>query len=231
MPIEQSPHRAAGITFGIFFILAFLSYGAGAALIDSVTGTTDFLADIAANISQLVTGAMLIAIIHSIVNIGLPLIMLPILLPYSKRLTYGYLSAAIIATTILAVGAVFSLMLVPLGQEYLLADHASLPALDAIAAMFRAGGNIAYHLGMAIWAIGGLLFCAVLAKSGLLPRLFPLWGIFGYLVLTLGSISGLFGHNETIEIISVVPGGLFEITLSLWLIFKGFNRQSLPAPI
>jgi hypothetical protein len=46
-------------------------------------------------------------------------------------------------------------------------------------------------------------------------------------VLLLGSISEMFGHNDIIEIVSVIPGGLFEITLSVWLIVKGFNLAAI----
>jgi hypothetical protein len=45
----------------------------------------------------------------------------------------------------------------------------------------------------------------------------------GYLVLLSGSIPEMFGHNDIVKIVSVMPGGLFEITLSVWLIVKGFN--------
>jgi hypothetical protein len=52
----------------------------------------------------------------------------------------------------------------------------------------------------------------------------PVWGIVGYAVLLAGSVLELLGHNVVIEIISVIPGGLFEITLSIWLIVKGFRK-------
>jgi hypothetical protein len=42
-----------------------------------------------------------------------------------------------------------------------------------------------------------------------------------------GSVSELFGHNDVIEIVSVIPGGLFEIALSIWLIIKGFDLSAI----
>ncbi|MFT7519608.1 MAG: hypothetical protein ACI9MC_001750 [Kiritimatiellia bacterium] len=35
----------------------------------------------------------------------------------------------------------------------------------------------------------------------------------------------IFGHNDIVEIISVIPGGLFEVTLSIWLIVSGFGKN------
>ncbi|MFT6409001.1 MAG: hypothetical protein ACJAQ6_002424 [Arenicella sp.] len=49
------------------------------------------------------------------------------------------------------------------------------------------------------------------------------WGMIGYIFLLSGSVMELFGHNEIVDIVSVIPGGLFEITLSIRLIIKGFD--------
>ena len=67
------------------------------------------------------------------------------------------------------------------------------------------------------------MFVSVLYTSKLIPRPMSVWGIIGYVFLLLGSIFEIFGHNDIVEIVSVIPGGLFEITLSIWLIVKGLN--------
>ena len=71
------------------------------------------------------------------------------------------------------------------------------------------------------------MFVSLLYTSKLVPRPMSVWGMIGYVVLLLGSISEMFGHNDIIEIVSVIPGGLFEITLSVWLIVKGFNISAI----
>ncbi len=221
-PADNS--RAAAKLFGIFFILTFLSYGIGTSMVAALSDAPDYLSSIPANTTPFVTGAILMAIVHTFMNIGLPILILPILKPYGERLSYGYLSAAIVATTILAVGSILLLMLIPLSQGYLLSDQASIQQFDVLGMVLKSGGNIAYHMGMAIWSLGGMMFCTVLYRSKLLPRFMPIWGMFGYVTLAAGSISELFFHNNMVEIISVIPGGLFEVSLSLWLIFRGFSR-------
>jgi hypothetical protein len=37
----------------------------------------------------------------------------------------------------------------------------------------------------------------------------------------------LFQQSNVVEVVSVIPGGLFEITLSIWLIIKGFNTSAI----
>ncbi|MCP4418072.1 MAG: DUF4386 domain-containing protein [Chloroflexi bacterium] len=220
-------HKTAARTFGIFFIVTFLAYGIGSGLIESIITAPDFLSNVYANQTQIVAGVILMAIVHTFLNIGLPIIMLPILEPHNKRLAYGYLSAAIAATTVLAVGTLFLLLLIPLSDEYVNAGSAAAPYFETMGILFKKGSFYAYHMGMALWAIGGLLLVSVLYKSKLIPQPLSLLGIVGYIVLVAGSILEIVGHNDIVEIISVAPGGLFEITLSIWLIVKGFNSSTI----
>ena len=216
-------HKIAGRYFGIFFILTFLSYGIGSGLIDSIIKTPDYLSNVFANQIQIIIGVILMALIHTFLNIGLPIIVLPILKPHNKYLAYGYLSAAIAATVVLAIGTIFLLLLLPLSEEFAKVGSTTIPNIETLGILLKKGGSFSYHMGMALWSIGGLMFVSVLYKSKLIPRLMSVWGIIGYIFLLSGSILELLEHNDIVEISSVIPGGLFEITLSIWLIIKGFN--------
>ena len=218
-----SQHRIAARLFGVFFILTFLSYGIGSALIQSIVGEPDYLLAVHSNKSTIVTGAILMALVHTFMNIGLPVIMLPILIPFNKRLAFGYLGSAIAATIVLVTGAIFLLLLIPLSDSFVAVDTLPAPYFETVGNLLKSGGIYAYHIGMALWSLGGLMLCVVLFQSNLIPRAMSVWGMIGYLVLITGSTSELYVHNDMVDILSVIPGGLFEITLSFWLIIKGFN--------
>ncbi|MCG6975073.1 MAG: DUF4386 domain-containing protein [Acidiferrobacterales bacterium] len=216
-------HKTAARVFGIFFIIAFLSYGIGSGLVNSIASSPNYLANVYANKTTIVVGVILMALVHSFVNIGLPVIMLPILKPFNRYLTYGYLSAAIAATVVLVVGAIFLLLLVPLSDEFVKTGSITSSNFDSMGVLLKKGGAFSYQLGMALWGLGGLMFVSVLYKSKLVPRLFSYWGFVGYIVFVAGTILELFGNN--VGVILSIPGGLFEIFLSLWLIVKGFNSS------
>lgn len=212
-------------TFGIFFLLAFLSYGLGSGLINSITDATDALFNVNTNKTQLIVGVILLALIHTIVNIGLPVLMVPILKPYNKFLSYGYLSAGIAATVILIIGSIFSMLLVPLSSMYINADSTDLLHYETIGTILTKGNYFAYQIGMAVWGFGGLMFCYLLFISKLVPKGFAIWGFLGYIVFISGTILELFEYNVGVQL--AIPGGLFEISLSIWLIIKGFKESRL----
>ena len=87
------------------------------------------------------------------------------------------------------------------------------------------GNFYAYQIGMAIWGIGGLMFCYLLLVSKLVPQWITIWGFVGYLVFIAGTILELFGISIGVQL--SLPGGLFEILLSIWLIVKGFREVEI----
>lgn len=215
--------RTAARLFGVFFILTFLSYGVGASLIETVVGAPDLLASVAANKTLIMTGALLMAVVHTVLNVAMPAVLLPILKRYSPTLAYGYLALAVTATVVLVLGAVFLLLLMPLADAYV---SSSSPEghLGTQAVILRQGGFFSYQLGMAIWGVGGLALCAVLYRAGLVPRLLSLWGVFGYVVFIAGTVLEILGYSG-VGLLCSAPGGLFEVSLSLWLMVKGFEAQ------
>jgi hypothetical protein len=217
----MNTHKIAARVFGIFFIITFLSYGIGSGLVDSIVNAPDFLTHISGNKITIVIGVILMAVIHTIVNIALAVIMLPILKPFNKTLSYGYLCAAITATILLTVGAIFLLLLLPLSDEYIRLGSSDALNFEALGTILKKGGYFSYQIGMAIWGFGGLLLCYILYKSKLVPRLFSVWGFIGYIIFIVGTILELFGYD--VGVLLSIPGGLFEVSLSVWLIIKGFN--------
>lgn len=221
----MNSHRNVARLFGVFFIIAFLSYGTGSGIIAFSTGIQEFLATVYANKTMLIVGAILIALVHTFVNIGLPVLMLPILKPFNKTLSYGYLSLGIASTTIAVVGAIFLLLLVPLADEYVNAGSTPTSHFETIGIVLQTGGAYAYQIAMAIWGLGGLLFVSILYQSKLVPRFISLWGMIGYIVFIAGTILELFGYP--VGVLLALPGGLFELALSVWLIIKGFNASAI----
>ncbi len=221
---HQSPHRRAAIVYGVLFLLSFLSYGTGSSLVAELADSPQGLEAVADSTPLFVFGIVLMAVVHTFTNIGLAVVMFTILKPFNQIVAFGYVSAAVTATIIATVGALFMLLLVPLSEAFLVSSSEPI-YLDSLASLLKKGGFYGYQLSMTIWGIGGILFCYLLSISKLVPRVFPVWGIIGYLVFMVGTLGEMFGYS--IGLALSAPGGLFEVSLSLWLNIRGFNRPKL----
>ena len=91
---------------------------------------------------------------------------------------------------------------------------ASAPAYyETLAHPFYKGNFYTYQIGMAILGIGGLALTYTLIQSRLVPRPLAIWGFVGYIIHATGAVLELFGLPYAVYFI--IPGGLFEIALSL----------------
>ncbi len=213
-------HKIKARAIGIVLILSFIAYGFGTGLISSLTESPNFLANIQAHKMKVVVGALLIAFIHTILNIGLASLVFPIINPYNKNIAYSYFSAVITATILLIVGAIFLLLLIPLSDESMKLKLANGNYLQTLSVLCTQGNFYAYQLGMSLWGVGGLMLCYLLYTSTLIPKFLSVYGFIGYVVFIIGTLFELMGNS--VGLFLSIPGGLFEISLSIWLIIKGF---------
>jgi len=188
--------RTTARIVGILFLSGFLAYGIGTSIVTSSIASSGDTAD------PVLLGAALM-LLNSAIVIGIGLLMHPILRPHNKTVAAGYLGTRIFEGVSLAVGVVSLLVLTG-------------PA--AIAANF-----VAYNLAMAGLGIGSLFFCAVLFRSGIVPRFLAGWGFLGYAFFAGGSLLELSGVTGA-GLVGAIPGGLFEVTFGVWLIARGFRR-------
>ena len=78
--------------------------------------------------------------------------------------------------------------------------------------------------------MSAVLLGTLMYRSGLVPRAIPLMGLFGAPLLITSTVTVLFGIIEPISpwtAIATLPIALWEISLGVWLVVKGFR----PSPI
>jgi hypothetical protein len=212
--------------FGFFFILSFLSYGIGMGLMEIVQNTDVSPKDIVASRNQIVLGVILVSVFHTLFNIGLVVVMLNVIKPYNQVFSYLYFCFGLAGALLLAIGGISLISLIPV-YDYLIGINGEndLQLLSLVAYASRLN-FYTYQVGMFLWGCGGLFLCYLLYVFNLVPRMFPAWGLIGYLIFILGTCLELFGHP--VGVLLSIPGGLFEISLSLWLIVKGFSPARIP---
>jgi hypothetical protein len=208
---------------GALFLAGFLLYGVGFGLVTSVTVAPDFLATISGHQTILVLGAFLM-LLNSVVDVGKGVLFFPILERHGKRTALAYLAAMIVEVVLLAVGVLALLMVVPIAQHGVHAGQASVGWANALGSLAVQSNAMAYQLAEMSLGFGAIFLCALLVRARLIPRFLAGWGVIGYAMLAAGSIAEIFGIH--IGLVLSIPGGLFEVALSLWLLIKGFAPEA-----
>jgi hypothetical protein len=79
-------------------------------------------------------------------------------------------------------------------------------------------------------SLGGTILAFLLYRSQLIPRPIAILGLIGYPVLLLGTILAMFNVTTVTHgagLVALIPGGLFELILPIWLFAKGFNESAM----
>jgi hypothetical protein len=208
---------------GALFLLGFLSYGVGNALVASVTGASGFLSTISAHQITLVLGAFLM-LLNSVVVVGMGVLFFPILENHGKRTALAYLASRMVEAILLAIGVLSLLMIPSLAQQAVDAGQASAGWAKALGSLAVQANTMAYQIAEMSLGLGGIFLCALLFRVRLIPRWLAGWGLIGYAILLIGFIAEIFGIH--ISLIFSIPGGLFELALAFWLLIKGFQPEA-----
>ena len=183
---------------GVLFLAGFLAYGVGSLIATGIIRSGDR----GDSTALFVTGAALM-LLNSAFVIGIGVLMFPILRPHNEAIAAGYLGTRIFEGVGLAIGVVSLIAVTGSGS----------PAINA--------NSVSYNVAEAGLGIGSLFFCALLFRTGLVPRFLAVWGFIGYACFAGGTLLELFGVAGA-GLVGAIPGGLFELTFGIWLIARGF---------
>lgn len=94
--------------------------------------------------------------------------------------------------------------------------------LQALARFFLILSGAGYYILLAVMGVGGVVFCYLFYTSGYIPRFLAAWGIITYSTMILYGFINILLQNAPSELAyAMAPGALFEVSIGLWLIFKG----------
>jgi hypothetical protein len=199
---------------GALFLAGFVVYGVGFSLVNSVISAPDFLSTISARQTTLVIGAFLM-LLNTVVDVGKGVLFFPILEKHGKRTALAYLSALLVQVVLLDIGVLCLLMIVPLGQ------FSGQSWAEGLGSILTQSNTMAYQIGQATLAVGGIFMTSLLFRTRLIPRPLAALGVIGYAIHVAGAIAEIFGIH--VSMILLIPGMIFELALPIWLIIKGFQ--------
>jgi hypothetical protein len=180
--------------------------------------------------TRVVLGCVL-DLINAIAAIGTAVTLYPVVKRQHEGVALGFVTARMFEAAVIVIGVVSLLAVVTLRQNLGGRAGASDGSLIAIGQTLVAIRDWTFTLGPGLVpGISALLLGSLMYRSGLVPRLIPLMGLIGAPLLIAASIVTIFNNNTRITVlaaISTAPIFLWELSLGVWLVVKGFN----PSPI
>jgi hypothetical protein len=214
--------QTIGRVFGWFFLATFLTaipaYFIGYARIledpSLITGTgTDPTAGLAT--------AATLEILLIIANVATAVVAYPILKRESEIGAVGYLSARLVEGIFIAIGIVSALSFLLMRQEATATDPAFGEAF--VATYYRA-----FLVGPGFMAgfANGVILGFMMYRSGLVPRGMAMLGLVGGPLVMVTGIAVMFNVIErggAVQSIATIPEFVWELSLSIYCIVKGFR--------
>ena len=218
-------YRGTAVLVGALFLISTATFILSNVLMTPILGAPNFLAAVADH-SQLMIAATLIALIEGVATVGIALALYPILKRQHPALALGYAGMRIAELAIAAVGfGLGGLLLVTLSAT---ATHGA--SSETLGTLLVALRHWTLMLVYVYTALGGLMLSYMLLRNRLVPRWLAVLGLIGYPALLGVSVLDMLGIVDTVAglgLVGLVPGGLFEFILPIWLFAKGFNVTAL----
>ncbi len=218
--------RKTALVAGILYLITFLASIPAVFLLGPVLTNPNYILGAGAD-TQVIGGAFF-DLVNALACIGTAVALYSVVKRQHEGLALGFITARIFEAAVIVIGVVSILSVVTLRQPG--ATGAEATSLVTVGSALVAIRNWTFLLGPSlIPGINALLLGTLMYRSRLVPRVIPVVGLIGAPLLLSSAIGTMFGINDTVSVWSAIalPGIFFwELTLGLWMTFKGFNRSA-----
>src|SRR5207253_8566351 len=213
--------RKTSLVAGVLYLLTFVSIPT-LFLYGQVKGA-NYIIGAGPDTAAIIGG--ILEIIVALAGIGTAVVLFPVLKKQNEAAALGLVASRILESGTIFVGVAFILSIVTLRQTG--AGAGALVTSHALATLY----DRIFLLGPSFMpVVDDLLLGFLLYQSRLVPRGLSLIGIVGGPILLAGYLAvmfGLLGQHAPLEGLASLPVALFELSLGVWLVVKGFQ----PSPI
>lgn len=215
----MTPSRKTALLAGVLYLLTFVSSIPALALLGPVLHDARFVLG-----SGSETGVR-VGVVLDLVNAGACVGTAVVL--YETLRTYGAAALGFVASRVLEAAIIVLGVVCLLGVVTLRGGAGDPATLQAVAAGLVAVRDWTFLLGPGLMAgINALLLGTLMYRSRLVPRPIPLVGLIGAPIHLVAVLASVFGLNHQLSLwsgLSAAPIALWELSLGLWLTFRGFS--------
>src|SRR5918999_468829 len=225
VPVDSM--RTTALVAGALYLITFIAGIPPAAfLLGPVLDNPNYIVSAGAD-SQVLLGAFL-DLVNALACIGTAVALYSVVKRQHEGFALGFVATRMFEAAIIVIGVISIIAVVTLRQAGAAgADAATLVTVGRALVAVRDGAHL---LGPGVIpGLNALLLGYLMYRSRLVPRPIPAMGLIGaplFLVAASASLLGLNEQGSVLSALGFLPVALWELSLGLWLTFKGFNGSA-----
>jgi len=158
-------------------------------------------------------------------------ILLPIFKKYNITLAFLYLAFSIVSFIAISIDNMSVLSMLELSQEYTKNGTENSDVLNALGNVFYKNHWWTHYFSLLISCFPLFILYYTLHVSKLIPKAISVFGIIAVILMFIEILFSILGNSISMNML--LPIGLIQLILPLWLIFKGlkitgYNKEMNP---
>jgi hypothetical protein len=225
--VPMDSMRKTALVAGVLYLITFIAGIPPAAfLLGPVLSDPNYIVSAGAD-TQVLFGAFL-DLVNALACIGTAVALYSVVKRQHEGFALGFVATRMFEAAIIVIGVISVIAVVTLRQAGAAgADAATLATVGRALVAVRDGAHL---LGPGVIpGLNALLLGYLMYRSRLVPRFIPAMGLIGAPLFLVGVSGVILGFTEQFSVVygvSVIPIALWELSLGLWLTFKGFNPSA-----
>jgi len=222
-------NKKVGRLVGVLFLLLFIT---GIAVYQFLQGpvlfSDDFLTSTAANSNSIIISILLL-LLSGITSIIIAVFLFPIFKKYNLTLAFLYLAFSILSFIAISIDNTSVIAMLELSQEYIKNGTNNSETLSTLGTIFYQKHWWTHYLSLLVSCFPVFILYYALYTSRLIPKILSIIGIIAAILMFIEILFSILGNSISMNML--LPIGLIQLILPLWLIIKGLNASTLKAKI
>lgn len=212
-------NQKAGRISGLLFLFVFIS---GVIIFQVLQGpvlfSEDFLTSTSKNTNSII-GSVLLNMLSGLVSIFIAILLLPIFKKNHYRMAFLYLAFCILNFVAIMLDNVSVVSMLELSNDYVISGRSE--ELQVLGNLYYVKHRWTHYLHLLISCFPVFVLYYGLYISKLVPRVISVFGVFAVLLMFVEMLFSIFGQSISMNM--MLPMGLIQLVLPIWLIFKGLK--------
>ena len=211
--------RIVGLLFLFIFFIGIVSYQV---IQGPILFSKDFLTITITNKTSIILSVLLL-LISGIFSVLAAIQLLPIFKKHTTRLAFLYLAFCILSAVAIVIDNTNVLALLEISSEASKNDFSS--TLNTLGAVAYKNHWWTHYMSLLISCFPVFVLYYILFITKLVPKLISTFGMLAVLLMFTEFTASLFGNSISMNLL--LPIGLVQLFLPIWLLIKGFKETSI----